>query len=165
MAETSDCIISEESFGAIRISRHRLSKLCQTRFSVIWADGSPPTWEPLESMLQSPTLVRDYERKVRRQFQRKNIGRGEVGEKFHFTKIPHGILSKYRHPIESYEVRGFEKIIKILDEVKPVDGPSVTLWGVWFQGEHCPHYVNKNVVVYYFPFQACMFLRKLARTL
>jgi hypothetical protein len=150
--------LSETLFGVNKVIRHKVNCLGKAQFLVEWSDGSKPSWEPLECLTDSPYLVKAYEDKARHEFSGRNDALHHT--KFQHRAIPKKILLKMNHPIESYQLRGNEELVKIMGEIETKGKKGIKLWSVLFKNEPYAHYVSKEKISYYFPVYACMFMNE-----
>jgi hypothetical protein len=142
-----------------KILGHKLMNKSETRFRVKWSKFSAKssTMEPLEHLLAVPRLVYNYVQKSRKSFAA-SMPSTETDSGATFHQASRSILNTCTIQNE-YIPRGNEKIRKI--DLEYTVEKNGTLWYVRFWDKpNVRRRVRKSLMVYYFPIESMIFLKR-----
>jgi hypothetical protein len=162
MAESADAPNTPESevdvvYPVEKIRSHKLMSKNDTRFLVRWlqCEKKEDSYEPIENLMTAAFHVEQYV-DVSRAALKKSMGLGFSGATF--TQVPRHILNQCNSPDE-YIPRGNETTRKIDMEVQR--GSEGTFWFVRFwEDRHVRKLVRRSLMIYYFPMESMMFLKR-----
>lgn len=118
------------------------------------------TWEPLDSLYKLPILIKDFVDKEKKSLARriKDHAPKEITDGMSpFKPIPEAEANKFLGPGIFLPV-GDEELVQIQGETMSTEGHF--LWTVVFKEDMQPCLVRKQVVCYYWPFEACMYMNR-----